>query len=518
MTAQQTLGPIGVAAMEKRGLNPETAARLGVFTGKAVYREEDGRRVIDRVDPDDGGNILVFPIIEGGEIVGEKYRGPNKFFFQKPESRQTFINGDVLDDPSLHDGSNPLVIVEGEPDLISAIDSGFPLSVSVPAGAPNPPKERPPADEETDDSSGKFEFMWHNRERLKKVKRFIIAVDNDTNGKYLADELVRRLGASRCSFVTYPDGCKDLNDVLMKHGVEAACAVLSQARPYPLRGIYALADYPDRPQVQTFTTGWSTVDDLFRPFAPSFTIVTGLPGSGKSTWLTNLAVNMADAHGWKWGIFSPELPVVPFYRDKIRRIVAGDTVERLTMEQIAAADRWINENFVFIDYDVAIDDESDLTVEWLLKRAYDALMRYGIRGFIIDPWNEIEHARSKFENETCYINRALRQVIKFGRRHGLATFVLAHPTKDVGKDGKSRVPTLYDIEGSAAWFNKPDFGIVVDRPDPNVDRTNIWIKKVRFEGTGARGHCVLQFNRDNSRFELLNQQPLQSGQYEAEFT
>lgn len=503
MTAHATLGPIGVAAMEKRRLNPETAARLGIYTGRKVAGGE--------VVPDDAGNILVFPIVERGAVVGEKYRGPNKTFWQKPGSTQAFINGDALDDPSLwlppeDPNSNPLVIVEGEPDMITAIDAGYPLTVSVPAGAPAPPKEGKEPEPETDDSSGKFEFMYRRREELKKVRKFIIAVDNDTNGKHLAEELVRRLGASRCWFVTYPAGCKDLNEVAMNVGPDAARAVLEQAKPYPLQGLYALSDYPDRPQIKTFSTGWFTIDTLLKPFAPSFTVVTGMPSSGKSTWLSGLAVNMADLHGWKWAIFSPELPVVPHYRDKLRRIVSGEPIERLTREQTAAADRFINRHFVFIDYDVMTDDTADLNLQWVLDRAYDALMRHGIRGFIIDPWNEIEHEMPRGEREDQYINRSLRQLIKFGRRHGLATFVLAHPTKDVGKDGKPRVPTLYDIAGGAAWFNKPDFGIVIHRPDPNVDRTEIHVKKVRFEGTGERGTVILQFNRDNSRFELLKPQ------------
>jgi twinkle protein len=388
--------------------------------------------------------------------------------------------------------------------MITAIDAGWPMTVSVPAGAPPPPKHKTEDTEAPDDSTGKFEFMFHNAARLKKIKRFILAVDNDTNGKHLADELLRRLGAARCSFVTYPDGCKDLNDVLMKHGPEAATAVLANAKPYPLKGIYSLADYPDRPQIETFSTGWPIVDTLFKPFIPAFTVVTGLPGSGKSTWLINLCINMADQHGWKWAIFSPELPVAPHLRDKMRRIIAGEPVEQLTSQQIAAADRFINQHFVFIDFDVADQDDQDLTLEWLQDRAYDALMRHGIRGFVIDPWNEVEHAKAKSELMTEYTNRALRSLIKFGRRYQLATFVLAHPTKEVGKDGKARVPTLYDIEGSAAWFNKPDFGVVIDRPDPHVDKTNLYVRKVRFEGTGDKGHVVLQFNRDNSRFEQLN--------------
>ena len=494
MTAERILGPIGVAAMEKRGLNPETAARLGTYTGR---KTETGDVV-----PDAQGNILVFPIIEHDVVVGEKYRGPNKTFWQKAGSKQAFINGDALFDPSLYDGTNPLVIVEGEPDMFSAIDVGFPLTVSVPAGAPPPPKDGK-APDETEDATGKFAFMYYRREELKKVRRFIIAVDNDTNGKHLAEELVRRLGASRCWFVTYPEGCKDLNDVLMRHGPDVAGQVLQQAKPYPLQGLYALSDYPDKAQITTYSTGWSTVDALFKPFFPSFTVVTGMPSSGKSSFLTHLAINTAHQHGWKWAIFSPELPVVPHYRDKMRRIISGEPVERLTRAQVAAADRFINEYFVFIDHDVVSDDQ-DLSLDWVLDRSYDALMRHGIRGRIIDPWNEIEHEMPRGEREDQYINRSLRRAIKDGRRHGLATFVLAHPTKDVGKDGKPRVPTLYDIAGGAAWFNKPDFGIVVHRPDPNVDRTEIHVKKVRFEGTGDRGTVILSFNRENSRFELLN--------------
>src|SRR5690606_22679991 len=146
-----------------------------------------------------------FPFVHDGRVVGEKYRAPNKRFWQRKGGYKTFWNSDVMDDPALHRGQ-PLIITEGEIDALTAIDCGFPFTVSVPDGAP-PVKEGEDPDtvEDTpaeEEKSGKFDFVWHNRDRIKRIKRFILAVDNDGPGKRLAAELRRRLSASRCMFVT----------------------------------------------------------------------------------------------------------------------------------------------------------------------------------------------------------------------------------------------------------------------------------------------------------------------------
>jgi len=502
-TTAKILGPIGMKAIEGRGLDPEIAVRLGLYTGRA-----DNGEVI----PDPKGNIVVFPYTEHGVTVAEKYRAAGKRFWQKAGGRRTFYNSDVMDDPALENGSAALVITEGEPDAIAALSCGFPFSVSVPDGAP-PATEGTSADkiDPNADATGKYEFLWNNRDRLKRIKRFILAVDNDGPGQRLAAELVRRLMASRCYFVTYPEGCKDLNDVLMRHGEEAVRAVLNGAQPYPVKGVYTLADYPDAPQIETISTGFPVIDgsgdgkepSLFQLFAPSFFVISGLPGSGKSTWLTNLLINVAEAHGWKSAVFSPEMPIVPHLRDKMRRIAGRSPIDRLGKPQLANVDRWISDNFVFIDHDAQGGDE-DITLEWILERAADAVLRYGVRILVIDPWNEVEHAKDQRESMTEYVNRALRQLKKFGQRYGLAVFVVAHPTKDVAKDGKSRVPTLYDIADSSAWFNKPDIGIIIDRPNAHSDETMIYVKKVRFEGTGEKGAVKMRFDRETSRYEMLN--------------
>ncbi len=496
------LGPKGATALEGRGLSLETAVRFGIYTGRSV---EGGG-----FEPDEAGSVVAFPFVDRGAVVAEKYRAPGKRFWQRAGGTRTFWNADTLDDPGLATGALPLVITEGEIDALTAIDWGFPTTVSVPDGAPSvkpgeDPEALPPDDPERE-ATGKFEFLWNNRDRLKRVKRIILAVDNDPPGRRLAAELVRRLGPARCSFVTYPAGCKDLNDVLREHGGDAVAAVLNGAKHYPLKGAYKLSDYPPVPDLVTYKTGWRTLDGHMQLFAGEFIVVTGIPNHGKSTFVTHLLVNLAESYGWRAAIFSPEMPIVPQYRDKIRRIhlrrpPVGD-------HDAARADAFIEWHFRFIDGSVE-DLNEETTLPWVVDRAEEIHQRDGLDVLVIDPWNEVEHSRGPHESAPDYIGRAIRMLKRFAKQRQVVVIVVAHPTKAVGEDGKGRMPMPYDIEGSAHWYNKPDHIVIVHRPDEAINETVIRIAKVRFEETGAKGHVSMAFNRESSRYELLDWRPSQ---------
>jgi twinkle protein len=144
-------------------------------------------------------------------------------------------------------------------------------------------------------------------------------------------------------------------------------------------------------------------------------------------------------------------------------------------------------------------------MDWLLDRAADAVLRDGVHALVIDPWNEIEHARKRDEIVTDYIGRCIRALRRYARQYQVVVIVIAHPTKEVGKEGKSRPPTLYDIEGSAHWYNKCDHGIIVDWPDLTQPRTVVRVAKCRFEETGKRGHVTLSFDARSVRYSLLNE-------------
>lgn len=522
-----------IEALEARKISAETALKFGLFTGRTVCKEHGVARCAaceatdapKHVIADPRGNILVFPYFEHDVEVNDKYRAAGKVFWQREGGKKTFYNADILDDPALRDGTYPLVIVEGEPDCLACDQSATPFVVSVPDGAPPVPKDRKPDDlderKDTDDSTGKFEFVWNNRDRLKAIKKFIIAVDNDPPGKRLEAELVSRLNPGKCLFVEYPPQelvpvfdkqdkptgklrpCKDLNEVLQYIGPEAVVLVISKAKPYPVRGLYEIDDFPTPPPLQCAKTGWWPLDNLLKPFLSELMVVIGIPGHGKSAFISNLIANFSEQYAWRSVVFSPEEPVKPFMVEKLRSIRARREVLPMEVDVIEACDDWIKDNFKFIAADPSSEEDEAFDLKWLLERATEAVLRYGVKVLVIDPWNELEHAHRRNENQTEYTGRALRMLNTFRRVHNVMVIVLVHPTKDVGKDGKTRPPTPYDADGSAHFFNKADHFLIIHRPDKEKDESLIRVAKVKFKGTGKEGTVKLAFDRVTSRYELL---------------
>jgi twinkle protein len=98
----------------------------------------------------------------------------------------------------------------------------------------------------------------------------------------------------------------------------------------------------------------------------------------------------------------------------------------------------------------------------------------------------------------------LSKIKRFAKNHQVHVWVIAHPTKiTADKDNKTRVPSLYDISGSANWANKADNGIVIYRAEDITDTTEVWVKKVRFKHVGKRGMIKLKYDKDTGTYTPL---------------
>jgi len=443
---------------------------------------------------EDEAPCLVFPYFRDCQAINLKFRSLEGKLFRQVKDAEKLLYG--LDDLT----EDWAVIVEGECDKLALEVAGITNAASVPDGAP-PAGSKP--------SDTKFEYLMTCASVFDRLKKIILAVDHDAPGKMLEEELARRLGPERCWRVTWPDRCKDANDVLLQHGAETLRECIESAKPLPIEGVLTVADLAGDVMALYLeglhggvSTGWPSVDAHYTVRPGELTIVTGIPSHGKSQWLDALIVNMAREHGWSFGICSPENLPVSRHVAKLIEQYSGfpfreGPSKRVPHEEVVTALNWLHGHFVFIA------PEESLTIPGLLDTAKRLVARHGIRGLIIDPWNEFEHTRPSGQTETESICLALTQIRRFARTHGVHVWVVAHPQKLYRKeDGSYPVPTPYDISGSAHWRNKADNCLAIWRNEHESDKpVSLIVQKIRFREVGSVGVVPLYWNKINGRYE-----------------
>lgn len=459
--------------LEERGLDIELLEQLGVASDTRL-----------------GSESIAIPYFEAGIRINTKYRtiAGEKRFTQETGARQTFYNQDVIADQTLVE--QPLIICEGEFDTFAALQAGFGRVVSVPNGAPP---------EEAGDRSGeRYRFLTDSIKMLDSCREIILAVDADGPGIALLNDLALRLGRVRCKWVKYPKDCKDLGDALRLYGQRGVTESINRAQWMEIDGLYRMSELPPLVPSEPHMTGFPGLDAHYRIRTGDLTVVTGQPSAGKSVWLNDIACRMAQLYNWQTVFASFEqIPQIDHKR-ALRTWYGGKMVIYQTPAELARADDWIDRNFLF----VSPGDDDDSDVGWLVDRLASAVIRYGAKMAIIDPWNEIQHDRPEKMTETEYVGDVLRRLKRFARKHQVHLVVAAHPAKlRRDADGRYPVPTLYDISGSAHFYNRCDVGIIISREDT---LTTIRVAKSRYhDQIGEPGETRVRFIRDRQTYERI---------------
>jgi twinkle protein len=493
MTDQISTGAL--AYLAARGLDPELAVRLGLRSEKAAG----------------GGDILIFPFVQNGQVVNHKYRVlPKVKMWQDKDAVKCAWNEDALRDDSLL--TEPVIITEGEFDAVAAIQAGFQRTVSIPDGAPTPGER----DAEDLKGAAKYEWLRALRPLLGKDRApvVIIAADGDAAGGALLQDLSLQLGRVRCKYLTYPKAknpeargrthLKDLNEVLEDYGVRGVQATIGKARFLKVDGVFKMSELPPLPPSDVFDIGFDLLGQNFKVRRGDLSVVTGIPSYGKSTLVNDLWCRAAKAHGLKIAWASFEQEPQRDHRRNLRSWFCGAAEWTLTERDMAAADAWIDQFHRFI----VPSEDDDVTLEWLLEKAEAAAVQDGCDVLVIDPWNEMDHDRDRHLSLTEYVNRSIKTCRRFARAFKIHLMIVAHPTKAVkGEGGAYRCPTMYDISDSSAWYNKADLGMIVHRPNP--DETQVVVEKSRYhEILGVPGQVFMHFSRDTRRFEEIGRDSL----------
>jgi twinkle protein len=395
----------------------------------------------------------------------------------------------------------PRIITEGQFDTASFKEAGFQHVGSVPNGA----TDRPGAEEEIHpEEDHQFTYLWELRgERwyprggLATAKKIILATDGDKAGLVLRDELAVRLGRNRCWYITYPEGCKDANEVRCKFGIEAVRDLVTNAKPMVASRLGSFANIP-ADKVPGVSAGWPDFDRHFKVCPPQVIVVTGRANDGKSQWTLAVGANLARIHGWKGAILqfedNPE-------RNRDDLVTYAKSWARDLRSGIDNAEAWVNRMFVTIP--PREDLEEDYTLKWLETVVAEAAQRHNCKWVIIDPWNEIEHAWGKQDTEATYLNRALRHLKMLARLYRIAIFIVVHPTKEILNVKSVDHFDGYHINGGAVWRNKADLLVIVWADNRADTARQIKVDKSKdFGRMGKPGTVTMRFVPDRATYVI----------------
>ena len=494
-----------------------------------------------------GAPILGFPFYIGHTLVNVKYLRirwepgsdqPKWWQMAKDIGTKSILWG--LEQISFEEGKPKIIIyTEGEIDCLTWESAGYKNVLSVPQGAPSPDAKN--FDHEFDYINDKYVMSV-----ISEADLHILSTDNDEPGRVLRNQLSLIIGKEKCKYINYPVGYKDINEVwngdkkkgikgLGKTGVDECYNNLNS---FPARGIVRPQDVWNELEMiasNGFTPGYGIgvpeIDELFTLKRKHFTVVTGLPSSGKSTWVRWYLAQFTrhnTVETIKWAMFTPENRPVSREQAKLAEVITGQSFKRgfknsMPEDVRSKTMRFIQQHFFFIapsklnfeNWDGKIVPDKVNTMDSLLGYLIYLKKTEGIFGFVIDAWNKIEHEQPKNTTETQFISQQLDYLINFCDVYDLHCILIAHPTKIEKQGINYRMPCLYDIKGSSSWKEKPDIGIIlhryVNKKRPNheipedatdddkimIDKdapTIVNIEKIRFEELGRMGKVKMRMD------------------------
>lgn len=452
-----------------RGISEATLLAMKVTEGSEWMPQKNGQ-----------ANTVQFNYYHNGELVNTKFRTGDKCFKLVSGAELLPYNIDAIK------GCKECIITEGEMDALSFYECGRHDVISVPNGA-----------------NANLDYLDDYIEEYFDDKETIyIASDSDTKGVILRDELIRRFGVERCRVLEYGDGCKDANEHLQKYGRDSLLACIAAAPEIKVEGVFTVSDF-EQSLDALFENGWQkgvtigheNFDRLCSFETKRLCIVTGIPGSGKSEFIDEMAERLNMRYGWRFAYFSPENAPLAYHASKLIEKFTGKRFDRqhLTYGEYKQVKEHLEQNFYFIS------PTDSYRVDNILEKAKYLVRRRGIKALVIDPYNRLESQQGN-RSETQYISELLDKLTNFAQRNDLLIILMAHPTKQPrNKDGVVEAPTLYDISGSANFFNKADFGIVVHR-NRMEDTVEVNVQKVKFRHLGECGTALFKYNINNGRY------------------
>src|SRR5210317_1552952 len=439
---------------ESRGISQRTLIKMKITEGPEWMPQTSKEE-----------NTIQFNYFINNELINIKYRDGRKNFKLVKGAEKVFYN---IDSTVGHDY---VVIVEGEMDALSFVESKIDSVVSVPNGATL--------------NRLNLDYLDNCIEYFNDKTKIIIAVDGDEAGKNLQQELIRRFGAEVCYTLNF-SGLKDANEYIMAYGGAMLKRLVNEASPVPLENVITLNDIDDELQefIQEgfkpgYQVGLDNFDSIFSTYTGQFITVTGVPSSGKSDFVDRMVVGYQLKYGWKTAFASPENKPTFLHAHKLMRKIGN----WMPSKEDIGSNKWndvkslVNDNFYFIE-----NERYDLDA--VLAKGAELVKRKGIKCLVIDPYNKVKMKGAEKMSIPDATMEYLTRIEAFAKKYDVLVIIVAHPTKMYKKDdGTIDEPTMYSIKGGGEWYDASYHGLLVHR-DYNNKTVKVKVLKVKFQNLG----------------------------------
>lgn len=434
-------------------------------------------------------NKIVFPFFdENGELEFIKYRyiDPSK----SPDGRRkedcepgcrAILFGMMQCVPD-----KPLIITEGQIDSLSVATAGYDNAVSVP--------------------TGKNGMTWvpHCWDWMQQWKTIIVFGDYERGAMTLLPDIKSRFDCEVKS--VRPEmylGCKDANELLQKHGVEAVRNAIETAQVEIPQEIKRMCDVPyEDDDSEKVPIGIKELDDKLEGGLPFgyLSIITGKRGEGKSTFASMLTKSALE-HGHTAFTYSGEMKTGDTRKWLDCQIAGKNRIEDVDLggyhkynisEPISKQiGKWYQDrNYVF---DTAYISQTPLN---LLKTVEQAIKKLGCRYVLIDNLMTAidivpsESADDKYEKQS----RICKSLARMAQKYNAMIILVAHKKKGFETDEND------DVLGSSEITNLA--GVVMSYgkgKDIPTGQRIIKISKNRLNGNTTEDGVIVDFDPASKR-------------------
>ena len=433
----------------KRGISKETIDYLD------IQQNYDGRTLFQYYDLNDtlvNVKARLSRAVKHGE-TDKDGRKVVKIKYLSDESGKPFDHIDILYNINKINPAEPLIITSGEGDCATCIEAGFKNAVSINGG---------------DSNTAWIGECW---DWLQQFSEIILVHDNDPSGEKFAKEVSKRLGEYRVKVaeipnepLTNPDTgeaigdrtINDLNELLFSKGKDAVRDVIQNAKDIEIPSVVDYTDVKkfDMSDVDGFTSGFGELDNaIVKFYMGSTTLITGAPGSGKTSFLSTIICQSVD-QGYPCFVYSGELSN-PSLKSWVDFCFAGrfglneyDKPGGVGKYYKVQADVFnkINEHYKQQIY--LYRDSIDQKVESLMSTAESVVRKLGVKTLIFDNMTSVDLSASD-DNKWQKQEEFIRDIVAFSKRWDVCCIVVLHPKK---MDSNRRM-SLYDLSGVSASIN-----------------------------------------------------------------